>query len=95
MGLTRLVECDVPVLADPTEEELDAAVLLYLRFVRIALGDEVGRVPVEDVYLLRGDIDCRASASATRSAGKGRDAGVGGRRRDALWEKNSRNMKVW
>ena len=56
---TGLVECDVAVLADAAEEELDAADGLDRRLVARALGDEVRRVPVEDVHLRRSDVDVR------------------------------------
>ena len=57
-ALTGLVEGDVAVLADTAEEELDAAVLLDLFFVFLALLDQVLRVPVQDVHLGRRDVDC-------------------------------------
>ena len=56
--LTWLVERDVAVLADAAEEELDAAVGLDLLLIRLALPDEVLRVPVENVHLRWRDIDC-------------------------------------
>ena len=52
-----LVERDVPVLADPSEEELNAAVGFDLRLVRVALRDQVFGVAVQDVDLRRRDVD--------------------------------------
>lgn len=60
-GLTRLVERDVPILADATEEELDAAVRLDLLLVLLALRDQILRVSVQDVHLRGRDVDCVAS----------------------------------
>ncbi len=88
--LTGLVERDVAVLADAAEEELDAAVLLDLGLVALALLDQVLGVPVQDVDLGWRDVDWvrRVSFSMERvRAHKGRQ--------DAPCEKNSRNMKVW
>ena len=56
--LTGLVERDVAILADTTEEELDATVRLDLRLVRLALADQVLRVAVQDVHLCRRNVDC-------------------------------------
>ena len=56
-GRTRLVERDVPVLADTAEEELDAAVRGDLGLVGLALEDEVLGVAVQDVDLGRRDVD--------------------------------------
>lgn len=53
----RLVECEVAVGADTAEEQLDAAVALDLLLVALALGDEVRRVGIGDVYVLGGDVD--------------------------------------
>ena len=61
-----LVERDVPVLADPAEEELDPAVRADARLVARALADEVARVAVEDVDLGGRDVDC-----ADRGEGEG------------------------
>ena len=61
----RLVERDVPVLADSAEEELDAAVGLDLRLVRVAFGDQVLGVAVEDVDLRGRDVDWAGSVSET------------------------------
>ena len=65
-GRAGLVERDVAVLADPTEEELDPAVGLDLLLVGFALADEVLGVAVEDVDLLRGYIDCAKEAYASQ-----------------------------
>jgi len=46
---TGLVECNVPVGSDASEEELDASGLLYLFFVLLAFGLQIGRIAVEDV----------------------------------------------
>ena len=89
--LTRLVEGDVPVLANTTKEELDTAISLDLLLVRLALLDEVLGVAVEDVHLRRRDVHC-AGPSAGRARGK---RGERGKEGDAPCEKNSRNMKVW
>ena len=55
-GRTRLVKCDVSVLADAAEEELDATDGLDLCLVLVALVDQVWRVSIEDVYVFRVDI---------------------------------------
>ena len=48
---TRLVKCDVPVLADAAEEELNASGGLDLCLELVTLVDQVWRVSVEDVYV--------------------------------------------
>ena len=53
-----LVERDVPVLTDAPEEELDATQGPDLFLVLVAFGDEVRRIPVEDVHVLRVDVHC-------------------------------------
>ena len=49
----------MPVLADSAEEELDAAVRLDARLVRVALADQVLGVAVQDVHLRGRDVDVR------------------------------------
>ena len=56
---TRLVERDVPILADTAQEELDASVRFDPRLVRVALPDQVFGVAVQDVHLRRRDVDVR------------------------------------
>ena len=86
--LTGLVERDVAILADTTEEELNATVLLDLGLVLLALLDQVLRVPVQDVDLRGRDVDwVRGRRQVKADARRGL--------RDAPCEKNSRNIKVW
>lgn len=54
-----LVERDVPVLSDASQEELDSADGLDRRLVPRAFGYEIWRVSVENVDLRRGDVDMR------------------------------------
>ena len=89
--LTRLIERDVSILANTTEEQLDTAISLDLLLVRLALFNEVLGVSVEDVHLRRRDVHC-VGPSAGRARGKRAERGKEG---DAPCEKNSRNMKVW
>ena len=55
--LTGLVERDVAILADTTEEERNATVLLDLGLVRIAFRDKILRISVQDVHLGRRNVD--------------------------------------
>ena len=89
MRLTRLVERDVSVLANPAEEELDAAVLLDLGLVTLALFDQVLRVPVQDVDLRGRDVDLVRSLASDPKHTRAQESVA------APCEKNSRNMKVW
>lgn len=57
----RLVESDMSVLPDPTEEELYTAVRTDLFLVRPAFRVQGGGGTVEHVYLGGGDVDCKAS----------------------------------
>lgn len=54
-----LIEGDVAVLADAAEEQVDAAGRLDLLLVLHALGLEVRRVAVQDVHVVRPDVDVR------------------------------------
>lgn len=52
-----LVESDMPVCADSSEEQIDSADGLDLVFERGALGFEVCRVAVEDIDIFAGYVD--------------------------------------
>ncbi len=54
------------VFTNTTEEELYASVRGDLLFVRVALGDEVWGVAVEDVDVVRGDVDCTGGNQKTK-----------------------------
>lgn len=43
---TWLVECDMPIFADPSEEELDAAHGADQCLIRCALAMQIGGVPI-------------------------------------------------
>ena len=64
--LTRLVKRDVPILADTTKEELNAAVRFDLFLVRLTFLYEILRVSVEDVHLRWRDVDCDACQDSSR-----------------------------
>ena len=53
----RLVEGDVPVLADATEEELNAAIRLDFGFIRVAFANKIFSVTVQYVDLRGRDVD--------------------------------------
>ena len=66
---------------------------LDLRLVLVALGDQVGRVSIEDVYVFRVDVHYTCYDDVVRSASSFPVDGGDGVH--APCEKNSRNMKVW
>ena len=51
------VESNVPILADPSKEELNTTIRLDLRLVSVTLGDEVLGVSVEDVDIFGRDVN--------------------------------------
>ena len=55
----RLVECDVPVLTDTAEEEVDATHSLDLGLVLDALGFQIWRVAVQNVHIVGVDVHVR------------------------------------
>ena len=61
-GLTRLVERNMPVLADSTQEELNPAHRADQGLVVRTLAVQVIRVSIEDVHLRRRDVDCKKSS---------------------------------
>ena len=65
---TWLVECDMAILANTTQEELDTAMLLNAGLGRVTFCDQVFGVSIQQVHLGRGDIDC-VSTISTGSVG--------------------------
>jgi hypothetical protein len=65
MRHTRLVECDMTILADTTQEKLNTATLLDTGFVCVAFRNQVFGIPVQYIHLGRGDIDCVYEISTT------------------------------
>lgn len=58
MLLTRLVEGDVAVLTNPTEEELNTTKRFDLGFICIAFADKIFDVAIKDVHLRGRDVNC-------------------------------------
>lgn len=63
------------VFTDAAEEKLDAAIGLDLCLVGVAFRDEIEGSSVEDVHVLRGDIDCLRGQEREKDNGDKTDYG--------------------
>lgn len=86
-GGARLVERDVTVFTDTTQEELDSAMSLDRGFVSCTFCNEIWCISIKDVDVLGLDIDYMYCQTVAHNSTMKIDC--------SLCEKNSRNMKVW
>lgn len=57
MPRTRLVKRNMSILSNSTKEQVDPARFFNRLFVRFAFLDQVGGISVQNVYVLRVNID--------------------------------------
>ena len=65
-----LVECDMAILANTTQEELDTATMLHAGLIHVTFRDQVFGISIQQVHLGGGDIDCVSTISTGSIGGQ-------------------------